>query len=160
MGAFSSVSYEISRCMTTITTSGYSQRATIRQRHLSVLTYLKRGYRKLHVNPSSRPAFFQFFSFLVFSLMNRSVGLRRNPRTVAMCGCSIYWVFLSFDLSQGLASWLSASPGLRNMHGMAYHSKGVFLRIVLLSYIVNDEDMMSASCVDFYLVDIRCSTPS
>ena len=74
--------------------------------------------------------------------MNRSVGLRRNPRLVAMYGCSIYWVFLSFDLSQGLASWLSAFPGLRNMHGMAYHSEGVFLRIVLLSYIVNDEGMM------------------
>ena len=74
--------------------------------------------------------------------MNRSVGLRRNPRTVAMCGCLIYWVFLSFDLSRGLASWLSASPGLRNMHGMAYHSEGIFLRIILLSYIVNDEDTM------------------
>jgi hypothetical protein len=74
--------------------------------------------------------------------MNRSVGLRRNPRPVAMCGCSIYWAFFSFDLSQGLASWLSAFPGLGNMHGIAYHSEGVFLRIVLLSYIVDDEDMM------------------
>lgn len=25
---------------------------------------------------------------------------------------------------------------------MAYHSEGVFLKIVMLSYIVNDEDMM------------------
>ena len=74
--------------------------------------------------------------------MNRSVGLRRNPRLVAICGCSIYRVFLSFDLSQGLASWLSAFPGLRNMHGMAYHSEGVFLRTVLLSYIVNGEDIV------------------
>ena len=56
------------------------------------------------------------------------------------------WTFdllvLPFDLSRGLASWLSAFPRLGNMHGIAYHSEGVFLRIVLLSYIVDDEDMM------------------
>lgn len=30
---------------------------------------------------------------------------------------------------------------------MAYHSEGAFLRIVLLSYIVNDEDMMKVLLV-------------